>query len=356
MSNALARFGMRSAQIAAALCAVAVWSAPARAELVGHWTLDNDTSGLTNLGSDGATSNLALMGAVAPTFSPTGGFDGGGYATFGLNAALVAKGPDNAAADISASGGYPFSFSAWARSPLPAWTNFPRGTLMALSTPTSSGSFIQMSIGYGEDLDFESNRRNGGTTNLIDADGSGPLVTDGNWHHFAAVYPDASTLQLYVDGVLQPLSTDPNPVATVNFPTSIAAIGIGAFLRNTTTVQDYMRGDIDDPRLYNTALSLAEVQQLAGVIPGDFDGDKDVDGADFATWQNSFPVSAGGVLSTGDADGDGDVDGADFIAWQTHYPTNPVVLSSPVPEPVSMTIAAVGSLLIGLVAWSRREK
>jgi hypothetical protein len=347
---------MRSLQIVAALFAVAASSAPTHAELVGHWTLDSDTSGLINLGADGATSDLTLMGAVAPTFSPTGGFDGGGYATFGLNAALVAKAADNAAADISASGGYPFSFSAWARSPQPAWTNFPRGTLMALSTPTSSGSFIQMSIGYGEDLDFETNRRNGGTTNLIDADGSGPLVTNGNWHHFAAVYSDPSTLQLYVDGILQPLSTDPNPVATVAYPTSIAAIGIGAFLRNTTTVQDYMRGDIDDPRLYNHALSLSEVRQLAGLIPGDFDGDKDVDGVDFAAWQASFPVSTGGTLAAGDSDGDGDVDGADFIAWQTHYPTTPVVLTSTVPEPMSLALTAIGSLIIGFANWNRQKR
>lgn len=58
-------------------------------------------------------------------------------------------------------------------------------------------------------------------------------------------------------------------------------------------------------------------------LPGDFDSDGDVDGADFVTWQTHFPTATGTTLATGDSDGDGDVDGADFVAWQTHFPTSP---------------------------------
>jgi hypothetical protein len=53
----------------------------------------------------------------------------------------------------------------------------------------------------------------------------------------------------------------------------------------------------------------------------DFDGDTDVDGADFVVWQTNFPKTSGATKATGDADNDGDVDGADFITWQTAYPT-----------------------------------
>ena len=55
--------------------------------------------------------------------------------------------------------------------------------------------------------------------------------------------------------------------------------------------------------------------------PGDFDGDQDVDGADFVVWQTHFPTTSGATVETGDADGDGDVDGADFVVWQTNFPT-----------------------------------
>jgi hypothetical protein len=55
---------------------------------------------------------------------------------------------------------------------------------------------------------------------------------------------------------------------------------------------------------------------------GDFDGDNDVDGADFVAWQTNFPKSSGATRAMGDADADGDVDGADFVIWQTNFPTS----------------------------------
>ncbi|MCC7086779.1 MAG: right-handed parallel beta-helix repeat-containing protein [Pirellulales bacterium] len=57
--------------------------------------------------------------------------------------------------------------------------------------------------------------------------------------------------------------------------------------------------------------------------PGDFDGDSDVDGADFVIWQTHFPMANGAMPTDGDGDCDGDVDGADFVIWQTHFPTAP---------------------------------
>lgn len=80
-------------------------------------------------------------------------------------------------------------------------------------------------------------------------------------------------------------------------------------------------------------------------IPGDFDSDGDVDGADFVIWQTNFPATSGHVLATGDADGDGDVDGADFVVWQTNFPYTPGPGTSPVPEPAawSLLLAACGA-------------
>jgi hypothetical protein len=74
---------------------------------------------------------------------------------------------------------------------------------------------------------------------------------------------------------------------------------------------------------------------------GDFDGDGDVDGADFVVWQTNFPKSNGALLAQGDADGDGDVDGADFVVWQTNFPFSPGPGASPVPEPAGLLLAGV---------------
>jgi hypothetical protein len=89
--------------------------------------------------------------------------------------------------------------------------------------------------------------------------------------------------------------------------------------------------------------------QRVGAVPGDFDADGDVDGADFVIWQTRFPSTINGTLATGDADKDFDVDGADFVVWQTNFPFTPGPGASPVPEPSSVTPLAA----LGFIGWRR---
>jgi hypothetical protein len=94
----------------------------------------------------------------------------------------------------------------------------------------------------------------------------------------------------------------------------------------------------------------------AQTVPGDFDNDHDVDGADFAVWQTNFPLTTGATVATGDADGDGDVDGADFVAWQTNFPTSAGPGVSPVPEPSSIILLSTLGGIVVLVRWRGRGK
>jgi hypothetical protein len=213
-----------------------------------------------------------------------------------------------------------------------------------------------MGIGYNEtNGDFEVNRRNTSFQGE-DAVGSAAIINNGGWHHAAAVMSTDSTLEMYIDGILQP--QDATPIATVTFPTAMNSFSIGAFQRTSSgnlVVQDAFRGDVDDPRLYSHALTIGEVRLLAGLKPGDFDGDKDVDGADFVAWQTNFPKETGATLGEGDADGDGDVDGADFVVWQTNFPFTPGPGASPIPEPTAVVLAVLGSIGCGVVARRRRS-
>ena len=89
--------------------------------------------------------------------------------------------------------------------------------------------------------------------------GSNGRVADGGWHHVAGTY-DGAMRRLYVDGVLQSWtrSERPGPIPKNNWD-----IGIG------NTKVDYGTGEffgydglIDDVRVYNRALSAAEIRAL----------------------------------------------------------------------------------------------
>jgi hypothetical protein len=103
----------------------------------------------------------------------------------------------------------------------------------------------------------------------------------------------------------------------------------------------------DNSATDRTRLNAVRITSLTAPQAGDFDGDGDVDGADFVAWQTNFPKGTGATLAEGDADSDGDVDGADFVVWQTNFPFTPGGGSSPVPEPQGLALAVMGLAAVG---------
>ncbi len=75
----------------------------------------------------------------------------------------------------------------------------------------------------------------------------------------------------------------------------------------------------------------------------DFDGDGDVDGRDFLTWQRNSGLESGATLSQGDANGSGSVNLFDLHIWQQQYGTTGLSLVS-VPEPNGLMLAILGLL------------
>ncbi len=55
------------------------------------------------------------------------------------------------------------------------------------------------------------------------------------------------------------------------------------------------------------------------ITPGDFEPDRDVDGADLLIWQRGFGIRSGATLEQGDANGDGMVDEDDLNLWQASF-------------------------------------
>jgi hypothetical protein len=78
----------------------------------------------------------------------------------------------------------------------------------------------------------------------------------------------------------------------------------------------------------------------------DFDGDGDVDGRDFLTWQRNHGLESGALASQGDANGSGSVNIFDFEIWQQQY-GQATLSAAVVPEPQSLSLILLGSLLLG---------
>jgi hypothetical protein len=104
----------------------------------------------------------------------------------------------------------------------------------------------------------------------------------------------------------------------------------------------YYGGDGNDLSLY------------AALLPGDTDGDGDVDDADLGTTFSNYtgPLAAGvgtKAAADGDTDGDGDVDDADLGAAFAGY-TGPIAPTN-IPEPSSVLLLGIGG-----VALARRRR
>jgi GH35 family endo-1,4-beta-xylanase len=80
-------------------------------------------------------------------------------------------------------------------------------------------------------------------------------------------------------------------------------------------------------------------------VPGDFDGDLDVDAGDLERWKLGF-----GVDARGDADFDGDTDSGDFLVWQRNLGQDYSPNMSAVPEPgtsIMLAVAVGGAISAG---------
>jgi hypothetical protein len=97
------------------------------------------------------------------------------------------------------------------------------------------------------------NKETSGNDYRVDSDSTYP--TNGtDWVHLAATY-DGDTIRLYVDGELEASADGPSSVGTNNDP-----LGIGAGADGFRPLE----GALDDARIYDRALSGAEIAALAG--------------------------------------------------------------------------------------------
>ena len=202
--------------------------------LVGWWKLD-DGSGTSAADSIG-TNTGTLLGATLPTWNGSGkigtnslNFGGVGYVNVGSAAPL-----DPIAV----------SMAAWVRP-----SSFPNAynTIVSAASGTGYHQLLVKSTGKLACYVF------GSLSVSYDGTGINTLST-GTWYHIVLTYDSVTGLNCYVNGIL-----DGSAAANGTLVATAAATAIGTDL-NTAGRQ--WNGDLDEVRIYNRVLTLADVTRL----------------------------------------------------------------------------------------------
>jgi hypothetical protein len=228
-----------------ATCAVDVEVVAAPAELVAHYSFDGHIEDET-----GNTEALAQSG-IEPLF--VDGFDGSpeGAASFnGVDDLVVVNLAGNATGGLQLAGNEAYTVAMWVRGgPQADFRVFSEGSTL---TNTPLFNIGTQSLGQTGQVDLFV--RDGGGQTWLAHRWSAREAFDLEWHHIAWV-DEGGDAVLYIDGVRDATDFSYVKPALVTDTTTI-----GGILRAAPS--HYFRGEIDDVRLYNHALSAEEVLAL----------------------------------------------------------------------------------------------
>jgi hypothetical protein len=273
-----------------ATAATFVFTALPAGGLAHHWSFD-EGSGTTARDGVGGIDGALESAAWAPEGVRFAALDCSGASRVALGA------PDL--------GGSAATFSLWFRHRVAQTSVDPR--LISKSTSTAEESHYWMvsltAVGGEERLRFRL-KTGASTTTLIASSGAVPL---GRWVHAAAVY-DGGAMRLFLDG--QPVGDTAKSGALAVSNSVQAAIGNQPQGAGTNGFD----GEIDEVRIYNRALSQAEINAL-------------VDGTSpprFHTWVAGFGLAGPAAEPSADPDMDGLDNAAEYA-----FGENPIVAGAP---------------------------
>lgn len=209
--------------------------------LVGYWTFDGNTiksgriTNSVNTSEDGSPVNIATSTFYAPGHIGQGGnFDGTN---------------DNVILPNSST----YNFDNTNNFTVAGWVNTNKtGAFQTIFSTVNSGG----TGGFGFYL------TTGRLVGLIVYTGAGAssvvtgntAVTQNAWHHVAVVFTGPTTVNLYLDGVLDKTGSETQ---------TLAGVSANRFIGKNNNLGDAFGGKIDDLRVYNRALSATEIQQLS---------------------------------------------------------------------------------------------
>ena len=223
-----------------------------RKGLVGHWTLDDKQSKSDTVVADATIyENNGTMTSM--TFS--------GNETTDRHGQTRALNFDGAADYINIASGSELDItdaltvSAWAK-----WdVDNDKTTIVSKwgNSDSNRFSWILFANWFADGrVDF---LVSGNGTSYTTANSPNGSVVSGQWYYITGVY-DGSSVELYIDGILQ--ETTPGAPSALKITSTPVAIGIDYDTGTGDNPYRHFDGSISDLRIYNRALSVAEVEML----------------------------------------------------------------------------------------------
>ena len=207
--------------------------------LVGNWKM-NEGSGATLLDASAYGNNATLQKTKDVTWVT--GIEGLALNLPGTSDRFAIA-PNSASLNITAA----ITIAAWIR-PIDVSTR----TILGKTSPDG----YELSINKTNKVEFEFNTTTNGATYRIVSNTNYPSNAT-TWMHVAATF-DGTTSKIYINGI-QDNSITYNPV-TIKTNTSGLFIG-------SLNGSGRWKGGLDDVRLYNGALTAAEISIISGTVP-----------------------------------------------------------------------------------------
>ncbi len=241
--------------------------------LVGHWTFDGKDM-LRNVADTSGQGNTGYMVAAATSSQVTPG---------PLGQALKFNGTSQYVVNTSPSGmpdiGGVMTLSLWVKYASTASRRI--ALALPLGDGSGDGNSVDIELTFADSTKIGAIQWGGGT--IVSA--TAPAV---NVWHLISYVQTGNGVNLYIDGAL---------AATAGNPTQSGAVGlirIGSF--NSSYPDPYWNGSIDDVRLYNRALSAAEIKQLYNQGTGSHQNHNPVGSGLIGYWTFDSPTIKGSTV------------------------------------------------------------
>ena len=282
--------------------------------LVAHWKLDERNG--TKTADSAGNKHGSLENGVAWTT----GVSGAAVYLDGVNGYI-----DLPRLDLT---GSTITLSAWVRNSSFA-TGVSQRFVSKAADSTEDGTYWMLGQANDGQNRLQFRLKSGGvTTTLIASAGDLPLNT---WYHASATY-DGSTMRLYLNGA---------QVGSVAKSGSISRSSgrVSVEIGRSPESSNYLRGAIDDVRIYSSALTPAEIAALAGtgaawaattVSGNQLSNQPPTVSLTAPTSDSTFTIPASITVSATASDVDGSIAGVDFYA-------GPVLLGTDASSPYSVS-------------------